>query len=148
MKLSYNQSVSEYELKNIVWVGLEYDKEKLIKFIQKYKDLKELSKQAIVKDEIRIMDEILNSHNLDNLQKLLQNDFEYSRWATIERLARRATTDVILDGKYSKETFEIISNLPIVDYKLVMRRSKELIKIINDTAAEADMDTSKIPGVK
>ena len=53
-----------------------------------------------------------------------------------------------MDGKYSKHTFEIISNLPIVDYKLIIRRSKELINIINETIAEAEMDTSKIPGVK
>jgi hypothetical protein len=55
------------------------------------------------------MDGIFKSHNSDNLQKLLQNDLEYSRWATIERLARKVSTEVLLDGKYSKHTFETIS---------------------------------------
>ena len=148
MQLGYKQSMSEYELKNIVWNGIEYDKKKLIRFVEKYEYLKTIEQTDEVKEEIQIMDKILQSHNSDNLQKLLQNDLEYSRWATIEKLARKATTEVILDGKYSKNTFETISNLPIADYKLITKRSKELIKIINETIAEAEMDTSKIPGVK
>jgi len=148
MKLSYKKSMSEYELKNIVWNGIDYDKRKLIRFVEKYEYLKTLAETDEVKEEIQIMDGIFKSHNSDNLQKLLQNDLEYSRWATIERLARKVSTEVILDGKYSEHTFETISNLPIVDYKLIIRRSKELINIINETIAEAEMDTSKIPGVK
>jgi thiamine kinase-like enzyme len=148
MQLGYKQSISEYELKNIVWNGIEYDKKKLVRFVEKYEYLKTIEQTDEVKEEIQIMDKILQSHNSDNLQKLLQNDFEYSRWATIEKLARKATTEIILNGKYSKNTFETISNLPIVDYKLITKRSKELIKIINETIAEAEMDTSKIPGVK
>ena len=148
MQLSYKESASEYELKNIVWNGIEYDKKKLIRFIQKYEYLKTLNDTDEVKEEIQIMDDILQSHNSDNLQKLLQNDLEYSRWATIEKLARKVAIEILLDNKYHNRTFEIISNLPIVDYKLIIRRSKELIKIINETTTEAEMDTSKIPGVK
>jgi hypothetical protein len=53
-----------------------------------------------------------------------------------------------LEGRYSKETFTTVSNLPVNDFKLVMKRTKELIKIINDTITESDVDTSTIPGVK
>jgi hypothetical protein len=148
MQLGYKQSMSEYELKNIIWNGIEYDKKKLIRFVEKYKYLKTLDETDEVKEEIQIMDSILKSHNSDNLQKLLQNDLEYSRWATIEKLARKVAIEVLLDGKYHNHTFETISNLPISDYKLIIRRSKELINIINETIAEAEMDTSKIPGVK
>jgi hypothetical protein len=148
MQLGYKQSMSEYELKNIIWNGIEYDKKKLIRFVEKYQYLKTLDETDEVKEEIQIMDKILKSHNSDNLQKLLQNDSEYSRWATIEKLARKVAIEVLLDGKYHNYTFETISNLPISDYKLIIRRSKELINIINETIAEAEMDTSKIPGVK
>jgi hypothetical protein len=148
MQLGYKQSMSEYELKNIIWNGIEYDKKKLIRFVEKYQYLKTLDETDEIKEEIQIMDSILKSHNSDNLQKLLQNDLEYSRWATIEKLARKVAIEVLLDGKYHNYTFETISNLPIVDYKLIIRRSKELINIINETITEAEMDTSKIPGVK
>jgi hypothetical protein len=99
-------------------------------------------------EELEIMENILKSHNPENLQKLQQNDFEYCRWATIEKFSRSAAVEILLDGKYSKNTFSTVSNLPVNDFKLVMKRTKELIRIINDTITESDVDTSKIPGVK
>jgi len=148
MKNNYKKFLSEYELKNITWVGIEFDKEKLIKFLDRYDELKRLTSTNDVKEEISIMDRILEKHNVENLQKLLSNDFEYCRWATIENLSRKASVEILLDGKYSKETFTTISNLPVVDFKLVMNRTKELIRNINEAANEAEMDMSKIPGVK
>jgi ferritin len=62
--------MSEYELKNIVWNGIDYDKRKLIRFVEKYEYLKTLAETDEVKEEIQIMDSIFKSHNLDNLQKL------------------------------------------------------------------------------
>jgi hypothetical protein len=82
------------------------------------------------------------------LEKLLNNDFEYSRWATIEKWARIASVEILLNQKYSTETFLTISNLPISDYKLVIRRCKELVRIISDVTTEAEADASTIPGVK
>jgi len=140
--------LSEYELKNIVWIGIEYDKEKLINFFDKYNQLIYTPKTSDSLEEISIMDRILDSHDRENLQKLLRNDSEYSRWATIEKYSRRAAVEILLDGKYSKETFSIVSNLPTVDFKLVMKRTKELIRTINESIIESDIDITKIPGVK
>lgn len=148
MELSYNPFRSEYELKHIVWEGIEYDKDKLVKFVDRYKELSSSRKNDIRKEELRIMDEILKSHNQENLQKLLNNDLEYSRWATIEKYSRIAAVEIVLDGKYSKKTFKIISNLPLTDYKLVIKRTKELVKILQEVTTETEQDTSKIPGVK
>jgi len=148
MTFKYKKFLSEYELKNVTWVGIEYDREKLINFFNRYNELKHLSSTNDVIEEISIMDKILESHNSENLQKLLSNDFEYSRWATIENLSRKASIEILLDGKYSKETFTIVSNLPVVDFKLIMNRTKELIRNINEAANDAEMDMSKIPGVK
>lgn len=148
MTFKYKKFLSEYELKNVTWVGIEYDREKLISFFNRYNELKHLSSTNDVIEEISIMDKILESHNSENLQKLLSNDFEYSRWATIENLSRKASIEILLDGKYSKETFTIVSNLPVVDFKLIMNRTKELIRNINEAANDAEMDMSKIPGVK
>lgn len=148
MDFSYNSLSSEYQLTHITWEGIEYDKEKLIKFIDRYKELKGYRKNDSCKEEIRIMDKILESHNKDNLQKLLNNDLEYSRWSTIEKYSRIASIEILLDGKYSKKTFKIISNLPLSDYKLVIKRTKELVKILQEVTTESEQDTSKIPGVK
>jgi hypothetical protein len=148
MKIDYKNFLSEYELKNIVWVGIEYDKEKLISFFDRYQQLKLIPKTHNSQEELEIMENILKSHNPENLQKLQQNDFDYCRWATVEKFSRRAAVEILLEGRYSKETFSIISNLPVVDFKLVMKRTKELIKNINETITESEMDTSKISGVK
>lgn len=148
MNIEYITHPSEYELKNIVWIGIEYDKEKLIKFLDRLKELKSLPKTNKIKDEIRIMEEIFNLYKTKDLQKLAQNDLEYSRWATIEKYSRKVSTDILLEGKYSKEIFNIISNLPLSDFKLIMKRSQELIKVINNAIMDSDVDTSKIPGVK
>lgn len=148
MRIDNKNFSSEYELKNIAWVGIEYDKEKLTNFFDRYQQLNLIPKTNDSQEELRIMEEILKSHNSENLQKLLQNDLSYSRWACIEKLSRRATVEILLDGKYSKDTFTTITNLPVADFKLIMKRTKELIKSINDTITESEMDTSKIPGVK
>lgn len=148
MKVDYKNFVSEYELRHIVWVGIEYDKEKLISFFDRYQQLKLIPKTHDSQEELEIMESILKSHNSDNLQKLQQNNFEYCRWATIEKLSRLAAVEILLNGKYSKETFSTASNLPVNDFKLMMKRTKELIKTINDTITDSDIDTSKIPGVK
>jgi hypothetical protein len=148
MRVDYKNFVSEYELKHIVWVGIEYDKEKLISFFDRYQQLKLIPKTHDSQEELEIMENILKSHNSENLQKLQQNDFEYCRWATIEKLSRLAAVEILLEGRYSKETFTTVSNLPVNDFKLVMNRTKELIRNINEAANEAEMDMSKIPGVK
>ena len=147
MKFEYKNSLPEYELKNIVWVGIEYDKQKLIRFINKYNTL--MSRQdSDSSEELQIMKRILDQHNIDDLNKLLINDPEYTRWAIIELLSRKASIEIAIDGKYSTDTFETISNLPTVDFKLILKRTKELINIINDVNTDVEMDTSKIPGVK
>lgn len=145
--MKYKSHASQYELKNLIWFGLNYDKQKLINFINTYDDL--VKNDPINSAElISIMESILNSYHKPSLEKLLNNDEEYSRWALIEKLARTASIEIILDQKYSKETFLKISNLPISDYKLVVSRTKELVKLINDITIEAEADVSKIPGVR
>jgi len=148
MHTDYKNFSSEYELKHIVWVGIEYDREKLINFFDRYQQLKFIPKTNDSQEELRVMEEILKTHNFENLQKLLQNDADYCRWATIEKLSRQGALEVLLDGKYSKETFNIISNLPTFDFKLIMKRAKELITTINEMVNDSDIDMSKTPGVR
>jgi hypothetical protein len=143
--MKYKKNKSAYELTNITWVGIEYDKDKLIDFLKRYESLTDIPED---REELQIMDNILKTHSTENLDKLLNNDYEYSRWAIIEKLAREASVEILLYHQYSSETFVKISNLPISDYKLVIRRCKELVKVITDLTAEAEADTSKIPGVK
>jgi type III secretory pathway lipoprotein EscJ len=148
MNTQYKSCKSSYELTHIKWVGIEYDKEKLIEFVTLYENLKSPFSSKLEKEELKVMEDILATHNISSLEKLLNNDKDYSRWATIEKWARIASVEILLNQRYSNKTFTVISNLPILDYKLVVKRCKELVKIISDITAEAEADTSKIPGVK
>ena len=86
MKSSYNPYPSEYELKYIIWEGIEYDKEKLIEFVDKYNKLKETSKKKYRKEELRIMDEILEEHDIKNLETIanwLNNVIKLCIWLAL-----------------------------------------------------------------
>lgn len=97
---------------------------------------------------IRIMDEIISFHGIENLNSLLNNDPDYSRWATIEMVSKKASVELMIDGRYSKETFFKMSHLPIVDFKLTLKRIQELVKNIDKIVKDTDLGNTNIPGVK
>jgi hypothetical protein len=148
MQSQYKNLPSEYKLKNIIWVGIEYNKKKLIKFFEKYNYYKSLSQNEESEEMIRIMDEIISFHGIENLNSLLNNDPDYSRWATIEMVSKKASLELMIDGRYSKETFFKMSHLPIVDFKLTLKRIQELVKNIDKIVKDTDLGNTNIPGVK
>ena len=105
MQFQHKNFPSEYKLKNVIWVGIDYNKKKLIKFFKKYNYYKSLPQNEESDEMIRIMDEIILSHGLENLNSLLNNDPEYSRWSTIEMISKKASLELMIDGRYSKKTF-------------------------------------------
>jgi hypothetical protein len=148
MQFQHKNFPSEYELKNVIWVGLEYNKKKLIKFFKKYNYYKSLPQNEEPDEMIRIMDEIVLSHGNDKLNKLLNNDKDYSRWATIESISKVASIEFMLHGKYSEKTFSKMSHLPIVDFKLVIKRIQELVNNVDKVIKDTDLGNTNIPGVK
>jgi hypothetical protein len=147
MKLQYKKHVSKYELQYIIWQGIDYDREKLIRFINRYKWLKLLSFLPLYREEYKFMYEILHTYNTEKLQLLLNNDEHTSRMCLIEKYARQSSIELLLTNLYSKQTFETISNLPINDFKLVVKRTMELIKLGRDVTTQNDNITNDVPGI-
>jgi hypothetical protein len=147
MKLQYKKHVSKYELQYIIWQGIDYDREKLIRFINRYKWLKLLSFLPLYREEYKFMYEILHTYNTEKLQLLLNNDEHTSRMCLIEKYARQSSIELLLTNLYSKQTFETISNLPINDFKLVIKRTMELIKLGRDVTTQNDNITNDVPGI-
>ena len=147
MKLLYKKHVSKYELQYIIWQGIEYDREKLILFVKRYKWLKLFSFLPFYKEEYKIMNEILRSYDTNKLELLLSNDEHISRLCLIEKYARKASIELLLTNLYSKQTFETISNLPINDFKLVIKRTMELVKLGRDVTTQNDNITNDVPGI-
>ena len=64
----------------------------------------------------------------------------------IEKWARIASVDLLLNGVYSRNTYTTISNLPYLDYQLVMKRTEELLLIGQKITYQKDNITDTIPG--
>ena len=148
MDINYKNFPSKYELYYIKWNGIGFDKDKLISFIKRVKWLKLVSIFSKSKrEELKILLEIYSQYNEDTLKGILNNDETTSRWALIEKWARIASIDILLTNSYSRGTFTIISNLPIKDYQLVMKRIEELVKLNREITHQSDDISNDIPGL-
>ena len=146
MKLEYKPYQSEYEMKYVTWVGLDYNRDKLIKFVNYYNDVSVKSETDIhKKEELILLNNILFEYDIDKLEKLLHNDETVSRMALIEKWARTAALEKLLNKTYSKDTYEVISNLPLSDYQLTIKRINELINIVNSTTYQTEDYPKNLP---
>ena len=146
--MNYKDFLCKYELQYITWNGIEFDKEKLIKFIKRINRLKVLSIfSKSHKEELKVIIEIYNLYDEKKLIGLLNNDPTVSRWALIEKWSRIASVDILLNGQYSRQTFTTISNFPIKDYQLTLKRIEELVNINKSVTYQSDKITKDIPGL-
>lgn len=137
MSISYKPYPSEYELRYVMFPNIGFDKQQLLEFLEYRKKAKG--------ELLETLDKILSEYPKDKLIKLLNNDPDVSRMSTIEKYARMAAKDILLTGKYRPETFEIVTNLPLSDYQLLMKRSKEIIEQIQSLGVQEESSKS-IPG--
>lgn len=138
METKINQS--KYNLFYIKWGNIKYDREKCIEFFNEYKSLKDLKTK-------KIYDEIINSIGKSYIKSFLEGDENICRNAEIEKWSREAAAELLVSGQYKKETFKIISNFPLEDYKLVLKRTKELYDTFSNIKIEEETEESKIPGM-
>lgn len=146
MNIPYKNYPSKYELQYVKWNGIQFDKERLIKFVKRLKLTYFLSFLPSFREEHRILKEILDSYDEVRIKGLLNNDETISRICFIEKWARIASLDILLTNTYSRLTYSTISNLPISDYQLVMKRIEELIEKGKNVTYQKDNITDNIPG--
>ena len=147
MDLRYKKYPSKYELQYVKWNGINFDRERLIKFVKRLKLTRFLSFIPFFKEEHTILNEILTSYDDKIIKGLLENDENISRICFIEKWARIAATDILLTNVYSRETFTTISNLPIRDYQLLLKRTEELIISGRNLAIQSNNVSNDIPGL-
>ena len=146
MNLTYKKHPSKYELQYVKWNGINFDRERLIKFIKRIKLTRLLSFIPIYREENQILNQILNSYDQSRINGLLNNDENISRLCLIEKWARIGAVDILLTNTYSRLTYTTISNLPIKDYQLLMKRMEELINAGRNLTYQSDNSSSNIPG--
>ena len=148
MNLSYKPFPSKYELTYITWSGIEHDREKLIRLIKRVKKLKFLSFfSKNVKEEREILIDILKNLNQERLRCILDNDDNVSRISIIEKWARIGAIEIVTTNTFSKETYSLISQLPIKDYQLFSKRIQELIKLAKNMSNQEDTFSNNTPGL-
>ena len=146
MNITYNNTPSKYELEYVKWNGINFDREILVKFIKRLRLTYFFSFIPCYRKEHKILKNILSTYDDVRIKGLLNNDENIVRLCFIEKWARIAATDILLTNVYSRETFTTISNLPIRDYQLLLKRTEELIVLGQKITYQKDNITDNIPG--
>ena len=146
MNLTYKKYPSKYELQYVKWNGINFDRERLIKFMKRLKLTYFLSFITYYRREHQILTEILNTYDKVRIDGLLSGDEDIMRKCFIEKWARIASTDILLTNVYSRPTFTTISNLPIKDYQLLMKRVEEMVTMGRELTYQSNIITDNTPG--
>ena len=138
---------SLYELLYLKWSGIDYDREKLNRFILNLKVYRFLSVfSSKFKDQYRKLKVIHGMYDKVKLEKLHNGDEETIRMSVIEKYSRIGSVELLINGVYTKETYTTITNLPIEDFQLVTKRVQELIKIAQSVTTQDDTVSESTPG--
>ena len=147
MNLTYMNYPFKYELQYVKWNGINFDRERLIKFIKRLKLTYFLSFIPHYRKEHQILTEILNTYDKVRIEGLLNGDEDIMRRCFIEKWARIAAVDILLTNTYSRLTYTTISNLPIKDYQLFTKRTEELINLAKKVSTQSDNISKETPGL-
>ena len=142
---SINETPSEYEERYFRWVSIGYDKQTLNELLYEL----QYHKNADIPDEKRIafLESILADYDLTQLHKLVTNDNHASRFALIEKYARIGAMEMLIDGKYTIDTLNVITQFPLADYQLIVKRIQELVNVITDITTQATSVASGVAGL-
>ena len=146
MNLTYKKYPSKYELQYVKWNGINFDRERLIKFMKRLKLTYFLSFIPYYRREHRTLTEILNTYDKVRIYGLLNGDEDIMRRCFIEKWARIAAVDILLTNTYSRLTYITISNLPIKDFQLISKRVEEMVESGRNITYQSNIITDNTPG--
>ena len=144
MIAAVNEKPSEYEERYIRWVSVGYDKKKLSELLYEIKYLKE---EKAWPERIAFLESILAEYDSHQLYNLLINDPQTVRFATIEKWARQAAMEILIFERYGVETLNTITQFPMADYRLVVKRVQEIVNMITDISSQSAVLASGVPGL-
>ena len=146
MDLRYKNYPSKYELQYVKWNGINFDRERLVKFIKRLRLTYFLSFIPYYRKEHQILIQILNTYDKVRIEGMLSGDENILRMCLIEKWARIAAVDILLTNTYSRLTYTTISNLPIKDFQLLSKRVEEMVKAGRNLTFQSDNSSNNIPG--
>lgn len=146
MNLTYKNYPSKYELQYVKWNGINFDRERLVKFIKRLRLTYFLYFIPYYRKEHQILTEILNTYDKVRIEGMLNGDENILRMCLIEKWARIASVDILLTNTYSRLTYTTISNLPIKDFQLISKRVEEMVTAARNITFQSDNSSNNIPG--
>ena len=144
MIAAVNENPSEYEERYIRWVSVGHDKKKLSELLYEIKYLKE---EKAWPERIAFLESILAEYDSQQLYNLLINDPQTVRFATIEKWARQAAMEILIFERYGVDTLNTITQFPMADYRLVVKRVQEIVNMITDISSQSAALASGVPGL-
>lgn len=142
---SINEKPSQYEERYDKWVSIGYNKTKLLDLLYELKFLKD--QETPDADRIKFLEQVLYDNDIEHLYRLLTNDENTARFALIEKYARIAAMEMLIRGKYTVSTLNVITQFPISDYQLTVKRIQELMSLIGEITTQASNSTSGVAGI-
>ncbi len=139
-----NTTPSEYEEKYVRWVSIGYDKKVLSELLYELQYLKEKGEWP---ERIAFLESILAQHNPQHLLNLLNNDPQTARFAMIEKWARQGAMEILIFDKYSLETLNTATQVPLADYQLFVKRVQEIVTMIREITSQAMTLASGVAGL-
>lgn len=139
-----NDNPSEYEERYVRWVSIGYDKKKLTELLYELKYLKE---ENTWPERIAFLEDVLSQHDPEHLLNLLNNDLQTTRFAMIERWARQAAMEILIFDKYSIDTLNTVTQFPLADYQLFVKRVYEITALIRDITTQSTSLAAGVAGV-
>ena len=144
MIAAVNENPSEYEERYIRWVSVGHDKKKLSELLYEIKYLKE---EKAWPERIAFLESILAEYDSHQLYNLLTNDPQTVRFAMIEKWARQAAMEILIFERYGVDTLNTITQFPMADYRLVVKRVQEIVNMITDISSQSAALASGVPGL-
>lgn len=139
-----NDNPSEYEERYVRWVSIGYDKKKLAELLYELKYLKEKNEWP---ERITFLESLLAEHEYEHLINLLNNEPQTARFAMIEKWARQGSMEILLFDKYSIETLNTVTQFPLADYQLFVKRVYEITGLIRDITTQSTTLASGVAGL-
>ena len=139
-----NTNPSEYEERYSRWVSIGYDKKVLSELLYELQYLKEKGEWP---ERIKFLESVLAQHDPQHLLNLLNNDPQTARFALIEKWARQGAMEILIFDKYSIETLNTVTQFPLADYQLYVKRVQEITTMIREITTQAATLASGVAGL-
>lgn len=139
-----NTNPSEYEEKYVRWVSIGYDKKVLAELLYELQYLKEKEEWP---ERITFLEGVLAQYNPQHLLNLLNGETQTTRFALIEKWSRQGAMEILIFDKYSIETLNTVTQFPLADYQLFVKRVQEIVTMIREITSQAATLASGVAGL-